>query len=113
MKYAVLIFLCAFYSCNNPDKSGDSSLADTGANAEEAPNFAGKAIKDSALLTMTQEVMTAIKARDYKKLSQFIHPSMGIRFSPYGYIDTVNHAQFSRQEFLRLEEEEEPVFWGR
>jgi hypothetical protein len=108
MKYAILIFLCAFYSCSNAEKSADSSLDDTGT---EAPSRE-TASRDAFLLNLTREVMTAIKNRDYKELSQFIHPSMGIRFSPYGYIDTLNHTHFSRQQFLQLAEEEEPVFWG-
>lgn len=112
MKYAILVFLCAFYSCTNADKSTDSSLAGTGANSEEAHTYTEMASKNALLLNMTQEVMKAIKGRDHKHLSQFIHPSMGIRFSPYGYIDTLNHAHFSRQQFLQLLEEEEAVFWG-
>jgi len=112
MKYTVLIFLLAFFSCNNSDQSANSLLTDIGENSEGAHNYAEKAITDSVLLSMTQEVMTVIKGRDFKELSLYIHPSMGIRFSPYGYVDTVNHAHFSRLGFLQLEAEDEPTFWG-
>jgi len=45
---------------------------------------------DSVLLDLTKEILTAIKEKDYKKLTEYIHPEDGIRFSPYGFIDTAN-----------------------
>lgn len=42
--------------------------------------------KDSILLKLTNEVLTAFKNNDYKKLSGFVH-SEGVRFSPYSFIN--------------------------
>ena len=42
--------------------------------------------KDSILLKLTQEVLTAFKNRDYKTLSGIVHPE-GVRFSPYAFIN--------------------------
>ena len=54
---------------------------------------------DSVLLDLTKEILTAIKEKDYKKLTEYIHPEDGIRFSPYGYIDTANDVTATRSTF--------------
>src|SRR5205814_3566037 len=37
---------------------------------------------------------------NYQKLASFIEPVEGVRFSPYGYVDTTNDRKFSATEFL-------------
>lgn len=44
--------------------------------------------KDSVLLKLTDEILIAFKNRDYKALASFVHPTEGVRFSPYAYIDS-------------------------
>ena len=54
---------------------------------------------DSALLVLTKEILAVIKDKDYKKLTEYIHPENGIRFSPYGYIDTTSDITATRSTF--------------
>ncbi len=54
---------------------------------------------DSVLLDLTKEILTAIKDKDYKQLTEYIHPEDGIRFSPYGFIDTANDVTATRSTF--------------
>ncbi len=75
--------------------------------------YAEKAVKDSVLLAVTAEVLEAIKGRDYRRLADYFHPEEGLRFSPYGYIDTVHHAHFFGEEFLAKVQEGDSISWGK
>src|SRR5690606_25884448 len=68
--------------------------------------------RDSSLLSASEAVLTLMKERNFEGLSRFIHPELGIRFSPYGHVDTAAHVRLTRQQFLQLKEEEKPVLWG-
>lgn len=56
--------------------------------------------KDSILMKMTQNILTSLKNRNYSAFANYIHPVDGIRFSPYAFVDTVNHLRFSRSAFI-------------
>src|SRR5687767_1826584 len=57
--------------------------------------------KDSILLKLTQGILLTLKNKNYSAFANYIHPVSGIRFSPYGYIDTIHHIRFSRQKIGR------------
>ena len=38
------------------------------------------------VLELSSQVVAALKAKDMNKLSTFVHPAKGVRFSPFGYI---------------------------
>lgn len=43
---------------------------------------------EQAVMQAARETVAAMKAGDMARLSNLIHPSLGVRFSPYGYIHT-------------------------
>lgn len=67
--------------------------------------------KDSIILTLTRQVLISIKAKDYKKLADLIHPTLGVRFSPYAYIDTTTNL-FSRKRLLQEFNTQNKLYWG-
>ena len=85
MKLMVMIFVLSFssvlYSYNCPCEYTDKNSG------------------DSVFLELTRQVLTVIKDRNYDKLTKYIHPADGIRFSPYAYIDTANDVTASRSGF--------------
>lgn len=106
-----LLLITIIVGCNsrNPEqKAGDEKTTP----GKEAQLFEEQAQKDSVLITRTQEILTAIKARDYPKLAAHFHPEEGVRFSPYGYIDTVRHVHFTSQDFIKQSGEEGTISWG-
>ena len=58
------------------------------------------------------DVVLAIKNNDMKKLSGFIHPDKGVRFSPYGYIDTEKHLLFTSSQVQGLSKDKREFVWG-
>src|SRR5688572_8161320 len=70
--------------------------------------------KDSILLKLTQGILLTLKNKNYSAFANYIHPVSGIRFSPYGYIDTIQHIRFSRQKFMAEagKADQEMIVWG-
>ena len=68
--------------------------------------------KDSLLLQTGQQILLAIKSKDYVGLVKHFHPDQQIRFSPYGYIDTSGDVRLSAEEFLALAGNNKMIHWG-
>lgn len=75
---------------------------------------AAKFNKDSFLLHLTQDILIAFKNKNYLAIADFIDPVSGVRFSPYGYIDTVRNVIFSRARFAEEagRSNQEKIVWG-
>ncbi len=56
--------------------------------------------KESVLLKLTDNILSTLKNKNYSAFSNYIHPQTGIRFSPYGFVDTVRNIKFSKQKFI-------------
>ena len=64
------------------------------------------------LLFRVVEIINSIKDKDFNKLSTFVHPSKGLRFSPYDYIDTETSKVFTVEEVKGLGDDEQVYLWG-
>ncbi|MGN7783711.1 hypothetical protein ACTJIJ_04265 [Niabella sp. 22666] len=69
--------------------------------------------KDSVLTSLTKEVLTIFKDKQYSKLDSLIHPEEGVRFSPYATISSEDK-KFSREEFNALvtSNKNKKINWG-
>jgi len=96
-------------SCNSTDKSADSSLSkDTIINQKPTDTIAD----EETLTTIATEILTTLKAKDYKAFSAYFHPTDGVLFSPYGFIDTKSSKKLTKAAFIKLIDEESIVNWG-
>ena len=70
--------------------------------------------KDSILLKMTQAILTTLRNKNYSAFANYIHPAEGIRFSPYGFVDTVHDIKLSKQKFINEagKAEQDMIVWG-
>ncbi|NMA84729.1 MAG: hypothetical protein GX962_12815 [Epulopiscium sp.] len=64
------------------------------------------------LLLYSQEVIEALKNKDIGAIQKMIHPTKGVRFSPYSYIDVENDLVFSAEEFGTLFTSATPLTFG-
>lgn len=49
---------------------------------------------------LAKQVLLALKNKDYTAFANFIHPLEGVRFSPYGFVDTTSDIVLSPRAFL-------------
>ncbi len=54
------------------------------------------------VLAKSKQVVNALKNKNVKTLASYVHPAEGVRFSPYGNIDTERDLTFRRKDVLKL-----------
>jgi hypothetical protein len=99
--------LLLFTSCNQGNLNSVNSLS-----AENIQNEIVTVNKDSIILKLTIQVLTSIKNNDFDSFSKFFHPTLGVRFSPYAFIDTIKDVKISALEFIKLTKKQNAINWG-
>lgn len=59
-----------------------------------------------------EQTLAALKEKDWHSLAKLAHPDSGIRFSPYGYVDTANDRVVQGGELANLAEDSRTYVWG-
>ncbi|RYF89762.1 MAG: hypothetical protein EOO03_05235 [Chitinophagaceae bacterium] len=113
-----LLALALFFACNNTEQSNktlkDSTVVKTYIDTSiiamaPAPQ---ETSADTSIAELNDHILTQLKNRNYSALTQFIHPGRGVRFSPYGYIDTLRNKRLSAAQFEQMIGSSEQLFWG-
>ena len=65
-----------------------------------------------SLISTALEVVQVIKDEDMVALSTYIHPTQGVRFSPYGYIDVPTNQVFTIAQVPGLMTNPQILTWG-
>jgi len=68
--------------------------------------------KDKALQQLNEEIVQALKDKNYKKMAEFIHPEKGVRFSMYAFINPKEDKNFSKSDFTKYEPTKTIFTWG-
>ena len=104
------ISICLFIpACKDETKKKDE-IKPTATDTAQAPKFN----KDSVLLHLTQDILIALKNKNYSALAEFIDPVSGVRFSPYGFVDTIRNVIFSKEKFAEQagSSKQDKIVWG-
>src|SRR5690554_1716571 len=108
-----LLLFMLLIGCNSRNTSEVATNSKAPSSGDlEIQRYNDKAMKDSLLLSMTAEILEVIKEKDFPRLVEYFHPELGLRFSPYGYIDTVHHVRFTAEEFIKQSEDGGSISWG-
>jgi hypothetical protein len=54
------------------------------------------------VLAKSKQVLVALKNKDAKTLATYVHPAKGVRFSPYGNVDTEKDLTFRRKDVVKI-----------
>jgi len=66
----------------------------------------------TSLLSAATNVVTALSTQDMATLSTYVHPTSGVRFSPYSYVDTAVHLNFNATAISTLLSDTTLYTWG-
>lgn len=80
-------------------------------NGDSTPLSLGPLPGDS-LMTVALDVIDLIEAENFSDLSLYVHPTMGVRFTPYTYIDIQNDQVFGAAQFQNLSGNPNLYLWG-
>ncbi|OZV13702.1 hypothetical protein CIW83_01810 [Tissierella sp. P1] len=89
-----------------------SELEDKINELESQLNNVNQPMSNNNLLSIVVDVMDSIKNKDMDRLSSYVHPTKGLRFSPYGHIDTESSQVFTVEEVKNLKEDNKAYLWG-
>jgi hypothetical protein len=108
--FTISLLVLLLISCNERS-SVNSKNTDT---AKIEVNTSNKSVagNDTSLLSLTDTILNLLKNRDYNHLAQFIHPQLGVRFSPYGIVDTAKNIKLSAQQLVELSNNKKTIKWG-
>lgn len=70
------------------------------------------ATKVSELRAAADEVLALLAAKDYKGLAQRVHPSQGVRFTPYLTVDVEGDVRLTPGQVAELADNDELFIWG-
>lgn len=115
-RLSLFLFICLLaLSCNNSGNKKDIA-ADTTAKADSVinPPVVDDPLRDSVLLALTKDVLTAFKNKQYDSLALLIHPNEGVLFSPYGYVDTAGNVVVKAETMKTwADKKKQPkIMWG-
>jgi hypothetical protein len=68
---------------------------------------------DSSLITISNKILTAIKNNNFDELSNYIQPNIGIRFSPYSYVDVNKDLRLNKDQLMKYSKSQKQIFWGK
>jgi hypothetical protein len=80
---------------------------DTPANLPQNP-----VVSSATLYDMGDEIISALKKSGWEKFAAYFHPTEGVRFSPYAYVNTVTDVCLTKDEFLNLAKSGNVIVWG-
>ncbi len=69
-------------------------------------------IAEAVINEISDELMIAIKEKDFDTISAFTHPDKGVRFTPYTYISLENDIVLNKAEIEEFFEVENVYMWG-
>ncbi|MDZ4757017.1 MAG: hypothetical protein SGJ10_02605 [Bacteroidota bacterium] len=96
----------------NADPMRRDSLANATFFSDTSQTKIIAADNDMTFLVLTKQILTILKSKNYKMLSYFIHPTIGLRFSPYAHIDTTSDITFTTNNFLDKTIQQNKFNWG-
>lgn len=109
---AILVISMAAACKKNPEKPVPN-IIDTMAVAQEKNKEVVKHKTDTAALKkVNDEVLQALKKKDYKAFASYIHPEKGIRFSMYALVEPKEDKQFSKADFEKFQPTKTLFTWG-
>lgn len=89
-------------------KTQNGDLGDKAQSAEQmTENYVKQIIQRRAA-----EVLADIKAKDWEKLSPLVQPDKGVRFSPYGHVNTDTDLVFSAAQIQNMASDGTKYKWG-
>lgn len=119
MRKTLLISLVTvlIYACNNSGhkkETGPVTNTVTDSLRQKAVTDSLNAIRDSILIQETSQALGFLKSSHYDSLAAMVHPSEGLRFSPYSYVDTSHDQVISSATISSWKDKKKRVriLWG-
>ena len=79
----ILLNLCCLFSCTETNDKTGNKTATVDSTQENKRTLVAVPNDDTIVKMVSKQVLTSLKAKDYKVFATFMHPILGVRFSPF------------------------------
>jgi hypothetical protein len=108
-----LLVLFAVACKKNPEKFVNDEVNAKGKTITDSSiSSRTKITKDQALKKINEDIIQALKDKNFKKFAEFIHPEKGVRFSMYAFVNPKEDKKFSKADFIRYQPTKTIFTWG-
>jgi len=107
--YSLVAVLLVLSACNNAQKQSTEEKQRDSVEIQQ-PDM--PVLKDTTLVGLTKTILKQLKDKNYQALAQYIHPEAGVRFSPYGYINTKENVIIQADQLNNMLANNEKIVWG-
>lgn len=107
--YSLLLVLIVLSACNNNVKQTNNEENKRDSTVVKKDSV----LEDTSITNLSLIILKQIKDKNYQSLAQRIHPQLGVRFSPYGYIDTKQDLVLKGDQLLALIKDHQKLRWGQ
>lgn len=90
----------------------ESALLESALPEDDLPEEALPVPNNTSLLNAAVSVMTLLDAGDIDGLAPWIHPTQGVTFSPYSYVEVGVHQVFNATSIIGLLSSQQVFNWG-
>ncbi|WP_128755779.1 hypothetical protein [Bacillus sp. LL01] len=104
-----LFFIILMIGCTQQENTKGNTVEN------HSPEQVDEKEQEAELLTAKEtaaQIVRLLKTEDFVNLSKLIHPSKGVRFTPYGYIKEESDQIFKQTEVQGIWESETVLNWG-
>lgn len=108
--FAMSIVVACKKEVGKPVPSEIDSVAQ--AKTDTAGTVQNNAEKEAVVKQTNDEVLKALKAKDYATFASLIHPEKGIRFSMYAFVNLKEDKHFSKADFEKYQPTKTLFTWG-
>ena len=99
----MILLLCGMLlctACGDEKYSPEPPVLPAGSTAGNSN--VDKTDRDAVLRDRTADLLQLLKDKNYSAFAEYIHPVEGVRFSPYGHVDTLKDVHLSKADFILL-----------
>ncbi len=73
---------------------------------------AAEKTSDKILIDLSKDILKTLNSRNYKALAGYVHPVLGVRLTPYSYVDLKKDRKLSAKELYNIKQPKKKLVWG-
>lgn len=109
---SILLFVLLIIGCNENSSNRRNIIKTDSTKPASADTIFTKSNGEKELMDLSKKILSCFKKSNLSCLAQFVHPKYGVRFSPYGYIDTASDKIFSKEMLSTVSKTNKKLNWG-
>ncbi len=110
--YSLILSLLFLSACTNDKKATTEEEEKKDSTSIQQDSLPIIAKEEISISDLTQTILKEIKNKNYTSLIQYIKADSGLRFSPYGFVNTNTDIVLKPEQFRSLLNDSTKLVWG-